>query len=213
MVVAVTPGTLEAIEAAELLSSPDPVAVTIRSALIAWSALLVADRDTEAPNTDIAATRARPTMSAEAVWAVRRGLRIEFCRPSLPGSPSSRASGRPIESGRYNSASEVVREALRLLEERDQARASRLADFNDELVRRAKTKVQPAYPELAKKMQISGTVKIEVTVSSNGTVKEARVVGGHPVLATAALDAAKKWRFEPAPSESSGIIDFKFEPR
>lgn len=87
------------------------------------------------------------------------------------------------------------------------------ASQNDEIIRRAKSKVQPVYPELAKKMQISGTVKIEVVVSSNGTVKEARVVGGHPVLATAALDAAKKWRFDPAASESTGVIDFKFEPR
>ncbi len=69
------------------------------------------------------------------------------------------------------------------------------------------------YPELAHKMNISGTVKIEVTVAPNGSVKEAHVVGGHPVLATAALDAAKKWRFEPAAGESTGIIDFKFEPR
>ncbi len=84
---------------------------------------------------------------------------------------------------------------------------------NDEIIRRAKTKVQPSYPELARKMQISGTVKIEVVVSPNGTVKEARVVGGHPVLATSALDAAKKWRFDPAPAESTGVIDFKFEPR
>ena len=51
------------------------------------------------------------------------------------------------------------------------------------MVRRAKTKVQPTYPELAHKMNISGTVKIEVAVAPNGTVKEARVVGGHPVLA------------------------------
>jgi len=80
-------------------------------------------------------------------------------------------------------------------------------------VRRAKTKVQPSYPELARKMNIAGTVKIEVVVSPNGVVKDARVVGGHPVLASAALDAAKKWRFEPAGGESSGIIDFKFEPR
>jgi len=84
---------------------------------------------------------------------------------------------------------------------------------NEEIVRRAKTKVQPTYPELARKMNITGTVKIEVVVAPNGTVKDARVVGGHPVLAGAALDAAKKWRFEPAPAESSGIIDFKFEPR
>jgi TonB family protein len=84
---------------------------------------------------------------------------------------------------------------------------------NEEMVRRAKTKVQPTYPELAHKMNISGTVKIEVTVAPNGTVKEARVVGGHPVLAQSALDAAKRWRFEPAALESTGVIDFKFESR
>jgi TonB family protein len=84
---------------------------------------------------------------------------------------------------------------------------------NDEIVRRAKSRVDPVYPELARKMNITGTVKIEVIVAPNGTVKTARIVGGHPVLASAALDAAKKWRFEPAPAESTGIIDFKFEPR
>lgn len=41
-----------------------------------------------------------------------------------------------VEAGRYNSASEVVREALRLMEERDQNRAARLAEFNQELGRR-----------------------------------------------------------------------------
>ena len=84
---------------------------------------------------------------------------------------------------------------------------------SEELVRRAKSRVQPAYPELARKMNIAGTVKIQVVVAANGIVKDAHVVGGHPVLANAALDAAKRWRFEPASEESSGVIDFKFEPR
>jgi TonB family protein len=84
---------------------------------------------------------------------------------------------------------------------------------NEEMVRRAKSKVSPLYPDLARKMNITGTVKVEVVVAPNGTVKEARVVGGHPVLANSALDAVKKWRFEPASVESTGIIDFKFEPR
>lgn len=82
---------------------------------------------------------------------------------------------------------------------------------SEELLRRAKTRVQPAYPELAKKMNLSGTARIEVVVAPNGTVKDARIVGGHPVLAGAALDAAKQWRFEPANVESTGIIEFKFQ--
>jgi TonB family protein len=84
---------------------------------------------------------------------------------------------------------------------------------SEEIVRRAKSRVEPTYPELARRMHISGTVKIEVVVAPNGTVKAARVVGGHPVLANSALDAARKWRFEASPAESSGVIDFKFEPR
>ncbi len=83
----------------------------------------------------------------------------------------------------------------------------------EDTARRVKSKVAPAYPELARRMSLTGTAKIEVVVSPNGTVKDARVVGGHPVLANAALDAVKKWRFEPAPAESTGVIDFKFEPR
>lgn len=41
-----------------------------------------------------------------------------------------------VESGRYNSASEVVREALRLLQDHDSTRAAQLAEFNGELGRR-----------------------------------------------------------------------------
>jgi TonB family protein len=88
----------------------------------------------------------------------------------------------------------------------------RAQESESEIVRRAKTKVQPVYPDLARKMNITGTVKVQVVVSPNGTVKDAKVVGGHPVLATAALEAVKKWRFEPAAMESTGVVDFKFEP-
>lgn len=85
-------------------------------------------------------------------------------------------------------------------------------DVQGELVRRAKSKVPAVYPDLARRMNLTGTVKVEVVVAANGTVKEAKVVGGHPVLATAALEAVRKWRFEPASVESSGVVDFKFEP-
>ena len=85
-------------------------------------------------------------------------------------------------------------------------------EVQGEIARRAKSKVQPQYPELARKMNLSGSVKVEVVVAPNGSVKDAKVVGGHPVLATAALEAVRKWRFEPASMETSGVVDFKFEP-
>jgi TonB family protein len=87
----------------------------------------------------------------------------------------------------------------------------RAQDDQSEIVRRVKTRVEPEYPDLARKMNLSGTVKVEVVVAPNGTVKEAKVVGGHPVLAGAALDAVRKWRFEPAAVETSGVVEFKFD--
>jgi TonB family protein len=84
---------------------------------------------------------------------------------------------------------------------------------NEALMHRAKVRVEPIFPELARKMNISGTVRIAVVVLPSGVVKEAKIVGGHPVLAGAALDAARKWRFEPGTVESSGVIDFKFQQK
>ena len=82
-----------------------------------------------------------------------------------------------------------------------------------ELARKAKTKVTPAYPELARRMNITGTVKVLVVVSASGALKDTKVVGGNPLLVNAAMDALKKWKFEPADGESSGTVEFKFQPQ
>jgi len=92
------------------------------------------------------------------------------------------------------------------------ATSAPLAWGQDEINRRAKSKVAPVYPELAKRMNLAGVVKILITVSPNGSIKEARLVGGHPVLANAAMEAIKKWRFEAGPEESTGIVEFHFGP-
>jgi TonB family protein len=81
----------------------------------------------------------------------------------------------------------------------------------DELTRKPKIKVQPVYPELAKRMSITGTVRLNVVVATNGQVKNTRALGGHPILVSAAMDAMKQWRFEPAAVESSGVVEFKFQ--
>jgi TonB family protein len=82
-----------------------------------------------------------------------------------------------------------------------------------ELTRKAKTKVAPAYPPLARHLNITGTVKVLVVVSPNGSLKNTRVVGGNPLLVDAAVDALKKWKFEPAETESTGTVEFKFQPQ
>jgi TonB family protein len=82
-----------------------------------------------------------------------------------------------------------------------------------ELARKPKTKVAPTYPELARRMNITGTVKVLVVVSASGALKDTKVVGGNPLLVNAAMDALKKWKFEPADAESSGTVEFKFQPQ
>jgi TonB family protein len=69
----------------------------------------------------------------------------------------------------------------------------------------------PAYPELAKKMHIHGTVKVEAGVRPNGTVKSTRILGGNPVLIEAASDAVKLWKFAPGPAETTEVIQLTFE--
>jgi TonB family protein len=82
-----------------------------------------------------------------------------------------------------------------------------------ELTRKAKTKVAPTYPDLARRMNITGTVKVLVVVAPNGSLKDTKIVGGNPLLVNAAMDALKKWKFEPADSESTGTVEFKFQPQ
>jgi len=76
--------------------------------------------------------------------------------------------------------------------------------------RKVKSKVQPQYPVLARRMRLTGTVKVEVVIAPDGKVKSTRVIGGNPVLIDPAVDAVKQWRFEPGPKETIQIVQFKF---
>lgn len=70
----------------------------------------------------------------------------------------------------------------------------------------------PVYPELARKIGLAGTVKLQVVVAANGSVRDTKVIGGHPILVTPAVEAVKKWKFEPASAETTGTVEIKFEP-
>jgi TonB family protein len=81
-----------------------------------------------------------------------------------------------------------------------------------EAKRKVVTRITPSYPSLARKMGISGSVKIEATVLPNGAVKSTETLGGHPVLAQAATDAVRNCKWEPASHETKELIVFNFHP-
>src|SRR5713101_6976557 len=81
---------------------------------------------------------------------------------------------------------------------------------SEEGKRKVKNKVAPTYPELARRMNVTGKVKIEVIITPDGRVKSTRAVGGHPLLVQACLDAVKEWKFAAAPEESTQTIEFEF---
>jgi TonB family protein len=75
--------------------------------------------------------------------------------------------------------------------------------------RSVKAQAKPAYPELAKKMNVKGAVKVELTVAPNGSVKSAKAMGGHPLLIDAALQAAKQFKYETG-EETKEVVTFNF---
>jgi TonB family protein len=76
--------------------------------------------------------------------------------------------------------------------------------------RKVVRRVEPRYPEIAKKMSISGTVKVFAVVAPDGTVKAVEPVGGSPLLVQASQLAVKEWRFAPGATESKELIALHF---
>jgi len=87
-----------------------------------------------------------------------------------------------------------------------------IAQEPSEASRKIISKVVPIYPELARTMQIHGTVRVNVVIAPSGKVKLTQVVGGNPVLIKAAVDAIEKWKWAPASQETKELIQLDFHP-
>lgn len=79
--------------------------------------------------------------------------------------------------------------------------------------RKVLMRVTPQYPAIARRMSISGSVRLEVLVAANGSVKAAEIKGGHPLLAQAAQSAVREWKYEPGSHETHEIVEVKFTPQ
>jgi protein TonB len=58
-------------------------------------------------------------------------------------------------------------------------------------------KVIPEYPPLAKSARIAGVVHLVGIIAKDGTIRNLRLIGGHPMLARAAMEAVQQWVYEP----------------
>ncbi len=78
--------------------------------------------------------------------------------------------------------------------------------------RKIVNRVTPQYPEMARTLNLKGSVRAEALVEPNGMVKTVEVKGGHPVLVRAAQDAIYKWKWAPSTHETREPIEVKFQP-
>ncbi len=58
-------------------------------------------------------------------------------------------------------------------------------------------KITPTYPQLAKQARIQGHVLLQAEISKDGTIQNLQLISGHPMLAPAAIEAVKQWRYKP----------------
>jgi len=58
-------------------------------------------------------------------------------------------------------------------------------------------KVAPVYPPLARQARIQGVVVLKVVINKAGEVYNMQLISGHPMLAPAAIDAVKQWKYQP----------------
>jgi TonB family protein len=72
-------------------------------------------------------------------------------------------------------------------------------------------KVEPRYPDIARRMNLGGTVKVVATVASDGNVKKVEPLGGSPILVEAAESAVSQWKFAPG-GESKETVELRFNP-
>jgi len=70
----------------------------------------------------------------------------------------------------------------------------------------------PVYSDFARKLGVTGAVKVQVVIAPDGKIKETKVIGGHPVLIGAVEEALKNWRYAPGSGETTAVLEFHFHP-
>ncbi len=78
--------------------------------------------------------------------------------------------------------------------------------------RRLITRVEPEYPDTLKRLNIGGTVRLQLTIAPKGNVVTVEVLGGNPILGEAAVAAVKQWVYSPSHSRTVAEVSIPFRP-
>jgi TonB family protein len=81
---------------------------------------------------------------------------------------------------------------------------------NDKPERKLVRREEPEYPQIAKGMNLHGTVKLRTWIKPDGSVRRIEYIGGHPLLAESALKSVKTWTYGAADGESTEVVAIKF---
>jgi TonB family protein len=71
---------------------------------------------------------------------------------------------------------------------------------------------KPDYPDILRRAQVGGVVRLKATVQANGTVSNVEVLGGNPILAENAAAAVRKWKYAPGATQTLEDVSLSFTP-
>ncbi len=77
-------------------------------------------------------------------------------------------------------------------------------------MRKLVDKAEPTYPALARKNNLTGTVKLRVLVAADGHPKSVEVLGGNPVFVENATNSVKRWKWSTSEHDSTEVVEVKF---
>lgn len=78
--------------------------------------------------------------------------------------------------------------------------------------RRVLSNPEPPYPEVARRLRLSGVVKVQVTIAPDGKINDAKITGGHPIVVNSVEQTLKEWKYAPASTETTAQLEFTFRP-
>jgi TonB family protein len=82
-----------------------------------------------------------------------------------------------------------------------------------EAARRLDLSAPPVYPAIAERMKLTGTAQVQALVKPDGTVRDVKILGGHPLLADALARAVMHWKYQSGPKETIEVVKFSFGPQ